>query len=95
MEGRGDDVTSVRLGAEYQWILPRLVVPFRGGVFYDPEPGDGGTDDFFGFSLGSGLLIGKFVFDMAYTFRSGVIKSESTDTTVYQHTIVTSMIYHF
>ncbi|PON19567.1 hypothetical protein C2W62_02155 [Candidatus Entotheonella serta] len=53
LSGRGDDITSVRLGAEYQWILPRIAVPFRASVFYDPEPGDEGKDDFFGFSLGA------------------------------------------
>ena len=95
LNGDGDDITSVRLGAEYQWILPRIAVPFRAGVFYDPEPGDGGTDDFFGFSLGAGLVTGKVVLDMAYTFRTGTIKSEANDTDVYQHTLISSLIYHF
>ncbi len=27
--GQGDDVTSVRLGAGYQWILPRIAIPLR------------------------------------------------------------------
>jgi long-subunit fatty acid transport protein len=95
LSGRGDDITSVRLGAEYQWILPRIAVPFRAGVFYDPEPGDGGTDDFFGFSLGIGLVTGKVVLDMAYTFRTGTIKSEANATDVYQHGLISSLIYHF
>ena len=95
LNGGGDDITSVRLGAEYQWILPRLAVPFRAGVFYDPEPGDGGTDNFFGFSLGAGLVTGKIVLDMAYAFRTGRIKSGTNDTDVYQHTLISSLIYHF
>src|SRR5688572_30751661 len=49
--GVADDATSVRLGAEYLWIRPQVVIPFRAGVFYDPEPGAGSPDHFFGFPL--------------------------------------------
>ena len=95
LNGEGDDTTSVRLGAEYLWIRSQMVIPFRAGFFYDPEPGDGGLDHFFGFSLGSGLAIGKFLFDMAYTLRAGTVESQATDTTVYQHTLLASVIVHF
>jgi long-subunit fatty acid transport protein len=95
LDGKGDDTTSVRLGAEYLWIKPRLVIPLRGGLFYDPEPGDGGTDHFFGFSVGSGIAWKQFIFDVAYTFRAGTIESEATDTDVYQHNLLASIIYHF
>jgi hypothetical protein len=58
----------------------------RAGVFYDPEPasgrksaimglekkGSGKPDDYYGFSLGGGLLIMKYVnVDLAYVFRYG------------------------
>jgi long-subunit fatty acid transport protein len=95
LDGKGDDTTSVRLGAEYLWIRPRLVIPVRGGLFYDPEPGDGGTDHFFGCSVGSGIAWGPWIFDVAYTFRAGTIESEATDTDVYQHNLLASIIYHF
>jgi long-subunit fatty acid transport protein len=95
LSGASDDTTSVRMGVEYLWVHPKVVVPFRAGIFYDPEPGDEGTDDFFGFSLGTGLAIGSFVLDMAYTFRSGTVKSQAFDTSVYQHLVLASMIYHF
>jgi hypothetical protein len=86
---------SVRLGAEYLWHVLQVTIPLRTGVFYDPEPGAGDTDDFFGFALGSGLTLGKFLFDIAYVFRAGTIQSTVTDTTVSQHTFVASVIYHF
>jgi long-subunit fatty acid transport protein len=95
LRGESDDTTSVRLGAEYVWIRPRVRIPVRAGVFYDPEPGAGGTDDFFGFSLGSGVALGSVVMDVAYTFRSGEVANEATDTTVYQHSFLASVIYHF
>lgn len=95
LDGEGDDTTSVRLGAEYLWVRPKFVIPGRAGIFYDPEPGDNGTDHFFGFSLGSGIAVNKFLFDMAYEFRTGEIESEATDTTVRQHKLLGSIIYHF
>jgi hypothetical protein len=33
--------------------------------------------------------------DVAYTFRAGTVQSAATGTTVYQHTILASVIYHF
>jgi long-subunit fatty acid transport protein len=95
LNGQADDTTSVRLGAEYLWILPRVAIPFRAGAFYDPEPGAGNPDPFFGFSLGSGIAIKQVVFDAAYEFRTGTVKSEATDTSVQQHRILASVIYHF
>jgi hypothetical protein len=93
LNGESDDTTTVRLGAQYLWPGPR--VAFRAGGFYDPEPGDGGTDDFWGFSVGSGITLNKVVLDLAYTFRTGTVESEATDTSVYQHKLLLSMIYHF
>jgi long-subunit fatty acid transport protein len=95
LRGQGGDTTSVRLGAEYLWIMPKVVIPFRTGFFYDPEPGEGGSDNFFGFSLGSGIAVNRVLFDMAYTFRTGTVHSTATDTAVHQHTILASVIYHF
>ena len=95
LSGASDDTTSVRLGAEYLWILPKAVVPFRAGFFYDPEPGERGTDAFFGFSLGSGITLGPWVLDVAYTFRTGTVQTSATDTAVHQHTLLSSLIYHF
>jgi long-subunit fatty acid transport protein len=95
LNGQGADTTTVRLGAEYLWVGSKLTIPWRAGFFYDPEPGDGGTDEFFGFSLGSGIAIGPWLFDMAYTFRAGTVHSTATDTTAHQHAVLASVIYHF
>ena len=76
LRGQGNDTTSVRLGAEYLWMQPKLIIPLRAGFFYDPEPGERGTDNFFGFSLGSGISVKQFVFDLAYTFRAGTVQRQ-------------------
>ncbi len=92
---------QVRMGGEYLLILDEMIVPFRAGLFYDPEPGEGGSRDFFGFSVGSGLSIGPLVLDAAYQFRfgnniKGVLLSfpEST-ANIRQHEVLVSAIYHF
>jgi long-subunit fatty acid transport protein len=64
---------TVRLGTEYLFLLPEkhLAVPVRGGFFYDPLPSGNGTDDYFGFSLGSGVTLRRVSLDLAYTLRFG------------------------
>jgi long-subunit fatty acid transport protein len=95
LQGASDDATSVRLGAEYLWLRPPLIIPVRAGFFYDPEPGDGGLDHFFGGSIGSGVTIKQFIFDLAYTFRTGTVHGEATHTAVSQHGLLASIIYRF
>ncbi|MBI3329124.1 MAG: outer membrane protein transport protein [Nitrospinae bacterium] len=95
LNGQAEDTTSLRVGAEYLWIRPNVAIPFRAGVFYDPEPGAGRLDNFFGFSLGTGLARKRVILDIAYEFRTGTVHSEATNTSVQQHKILTSVIYHF
>lgn len=95
LNGEADDTTTVRVGGEYLLIGSTWVVPLRAGAYYDPEPSGDGTDDFYGFTLGSGLAIKQFIFDIAYIFRTGTVEATSTDTDVYQHKVLASLIYHF
>jgi long-subunit fatty acid transport protein len=97
-----DPTHQIRAGAEYLHITNSYVIPFRGGVFYDPSPAPGEPDHYYGFSLGSGFAKGKIAFDMAYQYRFGkdvgqYIRSEPYDfkQDVSEHTIYTSVIYHF
>jgi long-subunit fatty acid transport protein len=91
---------QVRLGAEYLFIGTRYVVPLRAGVFYDPAPADGNPDDYYGFSLGTGLAVGRFIFDIAYQYRFGndvsthVLKGFDFSQDVEEHTVYGSFILH-
>ena len=75
----------------------------RGGIFYDPQPSEKNPDDFWGFSLGSGISIGDLIFDCAYQFRYGNdvdVKNDafdlpSTKADITQHLFLVSFIYHF
>ena len=103
-ESNVDDTTQVRLGAEYLFLLPekQLVIPLRGGVFYDPEPKDGKPKKFYGISVGSGIGYKQFIFDMAYQFRwannvdgENLITTGDTEVDVRQHSVLASVILHF
>ncbi len=99
-EGKLPDTTQIRLGTEYLYINGNSVIPLRAGVFYDPEPGARGVDDFFGFSVGSGYTYQNYSFDIAYQFRKGSnvtgdIPRDGVSATIAQHTVLTSLIYRF
>ncbi|MEW5801801.1 MAG: hypothetical protein AB1847_06805, partial [bacterium] len=68
-----DPTYTIRLGAEYAYILDksRMVLPFRFGVFYDPEPSVKAPQDFYGISLGCGVADRRIALDIAYQFRWG------------------------
>jgi len=92
---------QVRAGLEYLHIANQFIVPVRGGLFYDPAPAERSPDQFYGFSMGSGVARGRFVFDMAYQFRFGNDVG-SFDTgemdfseDVKEHMIYASLIVHF
>jgi long-subunit fatty acid transport protein len=93
--------TQVRIGGEYLIIGESTVVPIRAGVFYDPEPADGSPDDFYGFSIGSGIAYKSVVYDVAYQYRFGrdvrtaTVGNADSSQNVKQHTIYMSVIYHF
>lgn len=96
------DTTQVRMGGEYLFLIKyKYIIPVRAGFFYDPEPADRHPDDFFGFSLGTGIAYKQFVFDIAYQFRFGrnvrttTVGGEDSSQDVDQHTVYTSLIYHF
>ena len=70
---------QIRFGSEYLIINKRkeTIIPIRAGIFYDPMPSDGSPDNFYGFSMGTGISTGPYVFDIAYQYRLGVNVGES------------------
>ena len=92
---------QVRIGSEYLIINPKYIIPIRCGIFYDPTPSEGSSDDYYGFSLGSGIKVGRFDFDLAYQYRYGnnvgtsIFQNLNFSQDVYEHTFYISMIYHF
>jgi long-subunit fatty acid transport protein len=98
--GKPNDTTQVRIGGEYLIIGDKMTIPLRAGFFYDPEPGLTKVDDYFGFSVGSGISYGKYAFDVSYQYRwgnkvSGDIPVDGVNADINQHTLMTSLIYYF
>jgi len=94
LAGRGGNTTSARMGCEYLWIGKRVAVPLRAGVFYDPEPTAGGTDTFWGGSVGTGLASGQWIWDAAYQYRRGTQTGPAVDSHVEEHLVLLSLILH-
>jgi long-chain fatty acid transport protein len=92
---------QVRIGAEYLLIKPKYTIPLRAGVFYDPAPAEGDPDDFLGFSLGSGIAYGRYIFDIAYQYRFGhdvgksILQALDFSQDVKEVTVYASLIVHF
>ena len=95
------DTTQVRTGIEYLIVREKTVIPLRAGLFYDPQPSQEHPDDFFGFTLGTGIMIENVVIDWAYVFRYGAnVRGDSFGSSgikedVTQHSALMSVIYHF
>ena len=96
-----DPTYQVRAGAEYLFINPKYVIPLRGGLFYDPAPAEGSPDDFYGLSVGSGVAVKPFAFDIAYQYRFGrdvgahLVGGFDFSQDVDEHTVYASVIYYF
>ena len=98
------DTTQVRFGTEYLFLFPEkfIVIPVRFGAFYDPEPQQGGSKDFYGISVGSGIGYKNIVFDAAYVFRwadhvngDNLITTGDTRLDARQHSVLASVIFYF
>ena len=99
-EGRLNDTTQVRMGMEYLFIHDKYVVPVRFGLFYDPEPATGHVDDFYGFSLGTGMYYGNIALDTSYQFRMGndatgdLQDIDGSRVDIKQHVLMLSLIVY-
>jgi hypothetical protein len=93
--------TQIRAGVEYLLVKPHFTIPLRAGLFYDPGPAQGSPDDYCGFSIGSGIGIGRFVFDFAYQYRFGrnvtsaIYEYMGFSQDVDDHTFSSSLIFYF
>lgn len=98
-----DPVCVFRTGVEYKFTnrVKRYSIPVRAGLFYDPAPADGGTDDFYGISAGAGIAFGRFAFDAACQYRFGgnvgssLIRNYDFEQDVDEFNVCSSLIIYF
>lgn len=96
-----DPTYQVRMGAEYLFITSKYLMSLCGGLFYDPAPAEGSPDNFFGFSLGTGIGIKQFNFNIAYQYRfsnnvgDSILKAWGLSQDVKEHMVYSSVVIHF
>ncbi len=100
-----DDTVQIRVGAEYRIISQEFgdnyIIPIRAGAFIDPVAAEGGGDDTYGVSVGSGIAFEHFVFDIAYQYRFGSDIGKSVmpllgfSQDIEEHQIIGSIFYRF
>jgi hypothetical protein len=92
-------------GGEYRYISQQFgagyIIPLRAGIFYDPAPAEGSSDNYYGFSLGTGIAYEKYVFDIAYQYRFAdnvnghIFTQEDFSQDVKEHTLYSSLSIRF
>ena len=96
-----DDTFALRCGTEYLIFGKKVIVPVRGGLFYDPRPSLDDPTDVYGFSVGSGITFKRFSIDGAYQFRwANDVDGEDfglsgTDFDLNDHVFLASVIVYF
>lgn len=96
-----NDTFTCRMGLEYLVIQDQYMIPLRCGIGYDPAPAVGKVDDFYTMSLGAGLQVYRFNFDIAYEFRWGnyvngdIFERIDGSQTIRRHRVLASIIYYF
>ena len=90
---------QVRLGVEYVLIRSRVKVPLRAGYVNDQQYTkgfDGEAPHFNSFAVGSGLILGSTLFDVAYQYQWGDYRATSgAQVTVNTHRFYASVIYRW
>ena len=101
------DTWSVRVGGEYllQWDRKKIEVPLRCGLVWEQRPAIGDADDYYGFSLGTGIALGEdegqWLIDVAFNhLRADDIQTLIPDqqgltTDTRQNQVFVSLIKHF
>lgn len=104
-ENKIDDTWFARGGVEYIWLLKKTEIPFRIGLIWEQRPAIGNPDEYRGFTLGSGISLGKdpgkLIIDFAYSYLAAdgvqtvVPEQAGLTTDTKQQQFFISAIYHF
>jgi long-subunit fatty acid transport protein len=97
------DTVQVRGGIEFVFILGRLKWPVRAGAFADHQyvqAADGTAPHFLGLTVGTGLVLGPVLLDVAYMHETGDYVAVSPEamprpTSVRSRRLIGSVIYRF
>jgi long-chain fatty acid transport protein len=96
------DTAQLRGGAEFVLIFGRVKIPLRAGAFSDRQfvqSAGGGAPYFTGLTAGTGIILGPFLFDVAFIHETGTYRARDTtnkvdmDTSVTSRRLIGSVIY--
>jgi len=100
-----DDTVQIRIGAEYRIISQEFgdnfIIPIRAGAFIDPAAAEGGSDNTYGVSVGSGIAYEHLVFDIAYQYRfsndtgKSIMPDLGFSQNIEEHQLIGSVFYRF
>ena len=91
--------TWFRLGLEYILMLKQNMIPLKAGLFYDPAPAEKSQDNYYGGSIGIGLIYKNLAMDMAYQVRwgndvAGALPDFADSLDIQEHQIMISCIIY-
>ncbi|HEY7410055.1 MAG TPA: hypothetical protein VII13_04910 [Vicinamibacteria bacterium] len=101
LQGEQADTVQFRGGAEYVFRTGGLLLPVRVGAFTDRQHFRPGEDDvrreapvFYGFTAGTGVIVGPLLFDVAYVYEKGDYGDPQGDSTrVRDERVFASVIF--
>jgi long-subunit fatty acid transport protein len=93
------DTQQVRLGVEYVVVGDRVRWPLRAGAFTDSQyfrASNGAAPRFIGWTLGTGVIVGGVLFDVAYVHESGdYTDQQGIGNQVSSYRVFASLIYRY
>jgi long-subunit fatty acid transport protein len=93
-----NDTEEIRMGVEYVFIRGRLKIPLRAGYFNNKQIDTFNLEApprFNGFTVGTGIILGRVVLDVAYLYEYGRFSHDEVTNTVRNQRFFASLIYRF
>ena len=91
------DTSQIRAGVEYVVIKDRILWPLRVGYFSDGQyfrAATGEAPTFHAFTVGTGLIVGPFLFDIAYLHETGSYLSvDPVDGSILNNDVKASRVF--
>jgi long-subunit fatty acid transport protein len=90
------DTSQLRAGVEYVVIKDRIRWPIRAGYFTDSQyfrAATGEAPTFHGFTVGTGLIVGPFLFDVAYLRETGsYLSTDPVDSSLLHNNVTATRV---
>jgi long-subunit fatty acid transport protein len=93
------DTQQLRAGVEYVIVGDRVKIPVRAGAFSDNQyfrSASGAAPRFYGWTAGTGVIVGGVLFDVAYVHESGnYVDQQAVQNRISSYRVFASLIYRY